>query len=112
MRRKRDIPMDIVIPDGYRLRALGPEDEDAAIGVEVACETATDGSPDPAMVDGVRQTWGMPGYDRERDSWAVVAPGGQLAGFAHLGPPDRSHLYDGPHFEPIGQTTWPETMHN
>lgn len=85
--------MDIAIPDGYRLRALGPEDEDAAIGVEVACEAATDGSPDPAMVDGVRQTWGKPGFDRQRDSWAVVAPDGQVAGFAHLGPPDRSHLY-------------------
>lgn len=85
--------IDAPIPAGYTLRALGPERDDAAIGVEVAAETATDGSPDPAMVDGVRQTWDKPGFDRERDSWTVIAPDGQLAGFAHLGPPDRAHLY-------------------
>lgn len=85
--------IDVPIPAGYALRPLRPKDADAAIGLEVACETATDGSPDPAMVDGVRQTWDKPGFDRERDSWTVVAPDGQLAAFAHLGPPDRSHLY-------------------
>ena len=85
--------MDLLVPYGYTLRALRPADDDSAITVEAASETASDGSPDPAMASGVRQTWSMPGFDRERDSWAVVAPDGRIAGFAHLSPTDRAHHY-------------------
>lgn len=83
----------IHVPAGYTLRALEADDCDATIAVEEAAEAATDGSPDPAMVDSVRQTWLKPNFDRQRDSWAVVAPDGRIAGFAYLSPPDRQHLY-------------------
>ena len=81
------------VPAGYTLRAMRVEDKDAAVAVEEASEVATDGMPDPAMMDGVQLTWSQPGFDPGRDAWVVVAPDGQVVGFAHLGPVDRHHLY-------------------
>lgn len=72
---------------------MRPEDELGAIAVEEASEMATDGSPDPAMVDGVRLTRSEPGFDREYDAWVAAAPDGRVAGFAQVGPAGRQHLY-------------------
>jgi GNAT superfamily N-acetyltransferase len=84
---------------------------DAAVirGLVSDCQRAEFGVPDPAMLEGVELTWGAPGFDGERDAWAISAPGGRLAAYAHLGPTrmhEYVHAFVHPDFSGRGLGSW------
>lgn len=81
------------LPDGFAARPPEDADRPAVRALVAACGVAEYGTPDEAMIEGVEMNWEKPGFARATDAWAIVAPDGRLAAYAHVGPADRAHLY-------------------
>lgn len=81
------------LPNGFVARPPADADRPAIRALVAACGVADYGTPDEAMIEGVEMTWNKPGFARTTDAWAVLAPDGRLAAYAHVGPADRAHLY-------------------
>lgn len=81
------------VPDGFAVRPPEDADRPAIRALVAACGNADYGTPDEAMIEGVEMTWNKPDFVRATDAWAVLAPDGRLAAYAHVGPAERAHQY-------------------
>jgi mycothiol synthase len=66
---------------GYTVRAPTMDEVQAVAAMIIACDVADYGSPD-YTVEVLRTDWGRLGFSVVRDAWVVVAPGGQIVGYA------------------------------
>lgn len=75
--------MDVLLPEGFRLRAPTMDDAAAVAALMTVCGQA---EGDVAGVDAaiVASDWAAPGFDLDRDAWLIAAPDGTLAAFADV----------------------------
>lgn len=90
---KDDMDVTPELPEGFAARPPEDADRPAIHEVVAACGIADYGTPDEALIDAVEMTWNKPGFVRATDAWAVLAPDGRVAAYAHIGPADRAHRY-------------------
>jgi mycothiol synthase len=83
------------LPDGIALRTPRTNELDAILRLAAQCETAVCGSPDPAMLEGVRVTWQKADFDPARDAVLAVMASGQIVGYAHVGAntPEQQYMF-------------------
>jgi mycothiol synthase len=71
------------LPAGYQVRP-GTCDVDDVVALEDAYEIDLYGRPYPHISTWVREGWTRPRFHPARDSWMVISPEGQLAGYAQV----------------------------
>ena len=69
------------LPAGYLLRRPVDADAEGILKLLIACDLEDEGRPDSTIED-VKADWGMPRFDRERDSWIVTGPDRDIVGYA------------------------------
>ena len=80
------------LPGGLLVRPPTMDDAQAITEVIVACDIDEYGEPDFTEQD-LRSIWQTPGYDMATDSWVVIAPEGQIVGFATVSDNEHVRMY-------------------
>ncbi len=84
--------MTNILSEGYQVRRPTWDDVEAVSELLNTCDIEEYGEPDTTL-DDLRTEWQAPSFHLDTDAWMVIAPGGQLVGYADMGQRQHAKIF-------------------